>query len=1011
MWSLVSSKMAAIKLVVLFLAYIFATATSDVAPGKVTRNTIFLEERFKDEVFENVDAFDNIELSTRTVSPYRLPTTTAPSHYKVHWIVDPYDQRYSGYVAITLSAQQANVSEIVIHCDHVTVTSVNLTQANTVVPMTASFQREYQFLRVAVTNGVLQYNAATPVQYVLTIEFNANMRDDMYGIYHSWYKNEGSDATISWMATTQFQATAARYAFPCYDEPSFKAKFDVTIIRPANLKSWFCTTRKSTGTSSTPGFAFDEYNTTPTMSTYLLALIVADYDNLPYPATGVVRHEVIARPGAIIEGQGDYAQETGQALLEWMSDHTDYDFFSQDPNLKMTQAAIPDFGAGAMENWGLLTYREAYLLYRPNYTSSYFKQLIAYILSHEIAHMWFGNLVTNDWWDVLWLNEGFARYYQYFLTDAVEDYMGLGTRFINEQVHTSLLSDSANNPHPLTNPGVGSPASVSAMFSTITYNKGAAVIRMTEHLLGYETHRKGLREYLKELHFKTAKPIDLFDALDLAGRADGAFNAYGSDFNFVEYYKSWTEQPGHPVLQVQINHRTGDMTIYQRRFNINTGYSSANTKYVIPITFTSRPNPNFENTKPSHILTKPVTVINRDAYGDHWTIFNIQQTGFYRVNYDDFTWDLITEALRGNDRAYIHEHNRAQIVNDVFQFARSGIMSYQRAMNILSFLEFETDYAPWVAAITGFNWVRARLHGTPELAYLDAQIVRWAQAAINKLTYYPLSDDDFMRSYLRYQLAPMLCNLGVQDCLNAAYAQFDALKVNGSEVPPDSRNWVYCNALRRGNAEDFNFLWERFLTDNVYTEKILLLQTLGCTSHDASLATLLYAIVLPNNIIRRQDYTTAFNTAVSGNEENTQKAFQFIQQNLPAVSLAFGSPVTPLSYVSARLRTEAEVNAFQKWADDNKSLLEGSYSAVYNGAELTRESLKLAPIIANDLDVFFETGVLPITTSTPEPSTTVPTSARPDLQQPTTPELPASAVSAMISIFLLALAAFAHIIL
>ncbi|KAJ8733132.1 hypothetical protein PYW08_001430 [Mythimna loreyi] len=1016
-WSLVSSKMVAIKLVVLFLACIFATAVSDNAPGKVTRNTIFLEERFKDEVFENVDAFDNIELTSGAVSPYRLPTTTAPSHYKVHWIVDPYDQRYSGNVSITLTAQQANVSEIVIHSDHVAVTSVVLTQGNTEVPTTYSFQREYHFLRVALTNGVLAYNVENPVQYTLTIKFNANMRDDMYGIYHSWYKNLGNDTTIRWMATTQFQATAARFAFPCYDEPSFKAKFDVTITRPSNLKSWFCTRRKNYGDATDfPGFVFDEYHTTPTMSTYLLALIVADYENVQYPETGVVRHEVIARQGAIIEGQGDYAQKTGQALLAWMSDHTDYDFFDQDPNLKMTQAAIPDFGAGAMENWGLLTYREAYLLYRENYTSSYFKQLIAYILSHEIAHMWFGNLVTNDWWDVLWLNEGFARYYQYFLTDAVEDYMGLATRFINEQVHTSLLSDSSNNPHPLTNPGVGSPASVSAMFSTITYNKGAAIIRMTEHLLGSEVHRKGLRAYLKELHFKTAKPIDLFEALEFAGRSEGAFNAYGSDFNFVEYYKSWTEQPGHPVLQVQINHRTGDMTIYQRRFNINTGFSIENTKYVIPITFTSRPQHNFENTKPSHILTKPVTVINRDAYGDHWTIFNIQQTGFYRVNYDEYTWGLITAALRSNERTYIHEYNRAQIVNDVFQFARSGIMGYERAMNILSFLEFETDYAPWVAAITGFNWVRARLHGTSHLAVLDSHIVRWAQVAITNLTYYPTADKEdegkFMRSYLRYQLAPFLCNLGVQACLDAAYDQFDKLKNNGEEVPPDSRNWVYCNALRRGNAEDFEFLWARFLTDNVYTEKILLLQTLGCTSHDGSLRKLLDEIVLVNNVIRRQDYTTAFNTAVSGNEENTQKVFQYIQQNLAAVTLAFGSPVTPLSYISARLRNEAEVVAFQTWANDNKEILNTSYSAVYQNAELTRESLKLAPVIADDLNGFFENGVLPISTTTPEPSTAPPpTSARPQLQEPTTPELPASAVSTFVSIFLLAIAAFTHIIM
>nr|AHW57924.1 aminopeptidase N [Mamestra brassicae] len=1006
--------MAAIKLIVLSLAYICATAIADVALRPVTRNTIFTDERFEGEVFENVDAFDDIELSSGAVSPFRLPTTTRPSNYRVHWNIDLVTLRYSGTVVITLSATQANVNEIVIHSDHTTLTSVVLRQGTTIIQSNHTLQQEYQFLRVTLNEGVLQYNAVNPVQYTLTINFNANMRDDMYGIYHSWYRNVGTDSAIRWMATTQFQATAARYAFPCYDEPSFKATFDVTITRAANLKSWFCTLRSSTSVSTDPnyvGYENDVYHTTPIMSTYLLALIVADYSAVQFPVTGVVRHEVIARPGAIYDGQGDYAQETGQALLAWMNTHTNYDFFSQNANLKMTQAAIPDFGAGAMENWGLLTYREAYLLYTQQHTNSYFKQLIAYILSHEIAHMWFGNLVTNDWWDVLWLNEGFARYYQYFLTAAVVD-MGLATRFITEQVHTSLLSDSSDHPHPLTNPGVGSPASVSAMFSTITYNKGAAVIRMTEHLLGSDVHRQGLRNYLREKDFSTVKPIDLFNNLDLAGRSAGAFNAYGTEFNFVDYYKSWTEQPGHPVLQVTINHRTGQMTIYQRRFNINTGYSRENTKYIIPITFTSAPNIDFTNTKPSHILTKAVTVIDRNAYGDHWTILNVQQAGFYRVNYDNFTWDLITRALRGNDRPYIHEYNRAQIVNDVFQFARSGIMSYERAMNILSFLEFETAYAPWVAAITGFNWVRARLHGEPELAELNRRIIQWSLLAITQLTYYPIANEDFMRSYLRYQLAPVLCNLGVEGCLNAAYTQFDQLRTAGIEVPVDSRNWVYCNALRRGNAEDFNFLWTRFRNHNVYTEKILLLQTLGCTSDDASLRTFVDAIVQSNNLIRRQDYTTAFNTAVSGNEANTQKVFQYIQQNLAAVIHAFGNARTPLSYVSARLRTEAEVIAFQTWANNTRSILDTSYALVYSDAENTLESIRLSPAIANDLNNFFENGLQEFTTTPVPASTAAPaTSARPVLVEPVTPGLPDSAVSTFASIFLLAIAAVAHIIL
>ncbi|XP_028036121.1 membrane alanyl aminopeptidase-like [Bombyx mandarina] len=1005
--------MATYKVIIFLAACVLAQAFPD-EPIYRTNNTIFLDERLEGEIFEDIEAFENIDRSI-AASTYRLPTTTRPLHYNVLWAIDISRLTFSGTVEIQLYATRANVSEIVIHADDLEITSVILRQGTVTTPSTYTLQKELQFLRLRLNTGTLVFNAASPVIYTLTIDFAAPLRTDMYGIYRTWFRNSANDVT-RWMASTQFQATSARYAFPCYDEPSFKATFDITIRRPTTHRSWSCTNIRETRVSTVTGYQDDIYNRTPLMSTYLIALIVAEYESLEQRQNGVLRYEVIARPGALSAGQGQYAFDVGMELLATMSRHTAMDFYSIHPNLKMTQASIPDFSAGAMENWGLLTYREAYLMYDENHTNGYFKQLIAYILSHEIAHMWYGNLVTCDWWDVLWLNEGFARYYQYFLTDWVEDYMGLGTRFIVEQIHTSLLSDSANSPQPLTNPGVGSPASVSAMFSTISYNKGAAVIRMTEHFLGFEVHRQGLNNYLIERSFDTALPIHLFQTLEVSARAAGALSAYGPDFSFVDYYKSWTEQSGHPVLNVQVNHQTGDMTIYQRRFNINTGYSNVNTNYIVPITFATARNPNFANTKPTHVLTKAVTVINRGSVGDEWVIFNKQQTGFYRVNYDDYTWNLIVIALRGPQRTQIHEYNRAQIVNDVFQFARSGLMTYNRAFNILSFLENETEYAPWVAAITGFNWIRNRLVGTAHLTTLNNLIARWSSNLMNQLTYSPIPNESFMRSYLRYQLAPLLCNINVAACRTAATTQFQALRVNGQEVPVDNRNWVYCNALRDGTEADFNFLYQRFQSHNVYTEKIQILWVLGCTPHANSLNTLLNAIVQDNFIIRPQDYTNAFNNAVSGNEGNTQIAFRFIQNNLAAVTAAFQSVATPLSYVSSRLRTEAEIVSFQNWATQNQVALGDAYQAVFRGAETSRESIAWASLVQNDMNSYFVTGDTVYEASTAanvvvSPPTTV---TPPNLVEPVTPSLPvpdAAPVSTFLSVAVVALAAVVNLIM
>ncbi|XP_075971872.1 membrane alanyl aminopeptidase-like [Anticarsia gemmatalis] len=993
--------MATMKLLVLFLACLCGSAFSSPTDlvyrnSTLVRNTIFADERLQGEIFENIDAFRELNLASRnTQVDYRLPTTTRPIHYSVLWIIDfsRSEPTQSGTVSIQLAATQQNVNEIVIHADDLVLENVQLALGTTNIPITHILEKERQFLIVRLNTGTLNFNQASPVVYTLTVSFGAPLRTDMYGIYRSWFKNSPTVAA-SWMASTQFQATSARYAFPCYDEPSFKATFDVTIRRPTAYRSWFCTRLRET-TNTVANYQDDIYHTTPVMSTYLLALIVAQYDSREvFDQAGLLKFEVIARPGAIQAGQGEYALEVGQKLLAEMSSHTAYDFYDQHPQLKMTQASIPDFGAGAMENWGLLTYREAYLMYDQQQTSSHFKQIIAYILSHEIAHMWFGNLVTCDWWDVLWLNEGFARYYQYFLTYWVED-MGFSTRFVPEQVHTALLADSADI-HPLTNPGVGSPASVSAMFSTISYNKGAAIIRMTEHLLGTDVHRQGLRDYLRGKHFQTAVPLDLFTYLERAGNNANALN-YGNDFNFVDYYRSWTEQAGHPVLNVHVNHRTGEMTIYQRRFFISPGANDVNTNYIIPITFTTGSNPNFENTKPTHVISKAVSVINRGTIGDHWVLFNIQQTGFYRVNYDDYTWNLIIIALRGADRTRINQLNKAQIVNDVFQFARSGLMSYNRAFNILSFLENETEYAPWVAAMTGFTWLRNRLAGTPQLTQLNNLIVRWATTVMGTVNYVPAASETFMQSYLRYQLAPIMCALEVPACLESARNQLAALQATQpTEVPADSRNWVYCSGLRQGVAADFNFLWNRFQTHNVYTEKILLLQVLGCTRDATSLNTFMNAIVQTNELIRPQDYTTAFNSAVTGNEENTQIAFQFIQNNLPQVISAFGSAVTPLSYISARLRTAESIAAFEAWATSVQTTLgTASYASVMRGAQLARDSLAWTASVQDDINNYLVNGdqQFGTTEAVTEATTAVTTAQQPGITQPATPDLPSPDVT------------------
>lgn len=228
------------------------------------------------------------------------------------------------------------------------------------------------------------------------------------------------------------------------------------------------------------------------MSTYLLAFIVSEFrvrsntDNT---------FGVIARPAAY--GQTEYAFNVGPPLLQKLEEWTDFNYTSAPGITKMHMAALPDFSAGAMENWGLLTYRETALLYDPLESTDLAQQRVASVITHEQAHMWFGDLVTCEWWNYTWLNEGFARFFQYFGTHLIENTWELDNQFVVEQLQAVLLSDSLESTHPMTFE-VNSPSEIATAFDSISYNKGASVLRMVQHVIGADNFRNAVREYLKE---------------------------------------------------------------------------------------------------------------------------------------------------------------------------------------------------------------------------------------------------------------------------------------------------------------------------------------------------------------------------------------------------------------------------------------------------------------------------------------------------------------------------------
>lgn len=239
--------MATTKFIILAAACVCAYAFPNKPTVPLTRNTIFADEKLEGQIFDNLDNFDLLDAARNTAdnsSAYRLPTTTKPRHYNVLWVIDIERLTFAGTVGIELYATQPGVNEVVIHSSEMNYTNIQLSLNNVAINTEVVEEEDTQFLRVKLADAAatLQYSETTPVIYTLTISFSAPLRTNMYGIYQSWYRNNVADPNeVIWMASTQFQATAARWAFPCYDEPSFKATFDITIRRPSAYKSWSCT--------------------------------------------------------------------------------------------------------------------------------------------------------------------------------------------------------------------------------------------------------------------------------------------------------------------------------------------------------------------------------------------------------------------------------------------------------------------------------------------------------------------------------------------------------------------------------------------------------------------------------------------------------------------------------------------------------------------------------------------------------------------------------------------------
>ncbi|XP_022825014.1 membrane alanyl aminopeptidase-like [Spodoptera litura] len=820
------------------------------------------------------------DYSSNVADPaYRLRPNVYPTDVKVNLEnIDLEGARFTGSVEMIVIVRENDLEQISMHQNNLFVTRVNVvnnTNGENVQlrsPDPFTYDNYYELLHLHFHLPIVAGSYTITIDYRGVINTNPVDR----GFYRGYYYYEN---TRRYYATTQFQPYHARKAFPCFDEPQFKSRYTISITRPDTLGPSYSNMAISS-TEVIGNSVRETFYPTPIISAYLVAFHVSDFVPTVSTSTAPRPFSIISRRGAT--DQHAYAAEIGVEITNQLDDYLgiEYHDMGQGQIMKNDHIALPDFPSGAMENWGMVNYREAYLLYDPANTNLVNKIFIATIMAHELGHKWFGNLVTCFWWSNLWLNESFASYFEYFAAHWADPKLELADQFIVDYVHSALNADASPSATPMNWEEVADNPTITQHFSTTSYAKGASVLRMMEHFVGPRTFRNALRHYLRDNAYGIGNPSLMYQAFNKAIAEDHTFLSDFPNINFGNVFDSWVQNRGSPVVEVTRNPETGVIVIEQKRYQLS-GEPPTQT-WEIPLSWTEQKHLDFSSTKPRQLLNVTSTALLSEP-GDNFVIFNIQQSGLYRVKYDEDNWRALSSYLNSNNRERIHKLNRAQIVNDVLHFIRSGDIDRTLGFEVIDFLRSETDYYVWNGALTQLDWIRRRLEHMPRAHEAFTSYLRGLMNnVINHLGYNEGPNDSTSTILNRIQILNYACNIGHSGCVSDSLQKWNDYKENNEPVPVNLRRHVYCTGLREGDRSDYDFLFNAYNSSENAADMVIMLRALACTKDLDALGHYLQESMY-NDKIRIHDRTNAFSFALQGNLENVQFVSLFLQNNYDTI--------------------------------------------------------------------------------------------------------------------------------
>ena len=787
-----------------------------------------------------------------------LPSNVRPRHYQITLQPDLDKFTFDGLELIEIEIAETT-SDIVLNADEMQVHTATLVQDGSSQPATAiTLDGELETVTLSFANAI------EPGAAQLDLRFTGALNDKLRGFYRSQYVNpEGETA---YLATTQFEATDARRAFPCWDEPSRKATFQLTLNIPTQMVAVSNTPIIDTAGLDS-GYKSIMFARTPVMSTYLMAFIIGDLTYIEQEAANNTRVGVWTTRGK--EEQGRFALETSARMLSFFNDYFGIPY----PLEKLDHIAIPDFAAGAMENWGCITYRETALLVDPDNSSAGTRQRVAEVVAHEMAHMWFGDLVTMEWWDDLWLNESFASWMGTKAVDWAFPEWQMWTQFVNMDTNRALSLDGLKNSHPIEQE-VKDPSEISQLFDAISYSKGASVIRMLEQFLTPEVFQRGLHQYLNANQYANARTEHLWAALEEASQQP-----------VTAIMGTWTGQMGYPVLRVEA-HESGDhleLALSQERFvydNLRGESEPEEMVWQVPVGVAQSGNGEGQIL----VMDSPQARLrlDRPAGADGWFKVNPLQTGFFRVNYSEADWQRLIPAISA---LTLPATDRLGIQNDAYALSKAGLLPVTQFLALAEAYKNEDDASVWSDLASNLRDIELLVADEPYHENFRSFARNLFGPAARRIGWEARDGEGHLDALLRSTVLSQAGGYGDPEFLSQARERFDTYLKDGSTLHPDLRGLVFSLAAQGGDDTTYDALWELEKKADLQEEKIRLLLALARFSQPELLQETLRRAI--SDDVRSQD-TISVITSVASNLRGRHLAWQFVKNNWDEFDRRYG---------------------------------------------------------------------------------------------------------------------------